>query len=159
MSDRDIPYWNFRQHPGTKGTGAITKWREKFKKYDEYAEIEFETVINNLSSIKNHQSWSDKDCRKMVGGWEDIYELRFSNKGGVPIRVFGFIRLEEREFVMLSGASHDQRKYDPSDIQKMTLTRRKEIVEGRELPIDFDFSFHEEEQNDDEYFKALLGIE
>lgn len=156
MSDQDGPYWRFTQYP-LEGKGAIDKWRKKCRHYDDYAEIEFEIIIKNLSSLKR-ESWSAPEYKTMAN-WDGIGELRFQNTAKKPLRVFGFHREEVRDFVMLAGAVEDNKKYDPADIRGICIRRKKDIELDRQTAIDFDFSNHGDQQDDDEYFKSLFGIE
>jgi hypothetical protein len=154
MNDENRPFWTFTQYPqGNKG--AITKWRKKCKKYDGYADLEFETVVNTLSALANKQLWSEPEYKVMTN-WEGIGELRFENEAGTPLRVFGFFREEEKEFVMLAGAVEDNRKYDPADIRKICIGRRNDIKLGRDVPVPFSFDDEDEELSDDDYIKQLF---
>lgn len=156
MSNEDRPLWKFKQYP-LSDKGVIDKWRKKCKEYDDYAENEFQTIVNTLSALKR-EHWSKPEYKGMVN-WPGIGELRFTNSGKTPLRVFGFHDEEGMEFIMLAGATKDNNKYDPSDIRDMCLGRKKDIELGRDTPIDFDFSDGEQEQDDDDYLKALLGLE
>jgi hypothetical protein len=154
MSSGNHPYWFFRQHPS--GDGVITRWRKKCPKYDDYAEIEFETVINTLKAIKNNRLWfDDPKLFKRMTNWEGLAELRFKNKAGKPLRVFGFFREEKQEFIMLGGAVEDNQKYDPSDIRDICIKRQKDILQERAIPIDFTFDDEEQEDDEDEYIRNL----
>src|SRR5205085_11302134 len=96
---------------------------------------------------------------KKMSSWGDIGELRFTNVAKTPLRVFGFHDDDAQDFVMLGGAVEDNKKYDPTDIRDICVGRKKGIEQGLDIPIDFDFSDGDEEQNDDDYLKALLGLE
>jgi len=158
MPGESRPYWTFKQYPISANNGAITKWLRKCKQVDGSAEIEFDTTIKTLAAIKNRQLWlQDRKLFKKMASWEDIYEVRFENAAGSPLRVFGFFRDEEREFVMLGGAVEDNQKYEPPDIRNICVGRRKDILQGRDTPIDFNFEDEvTEDDNDDEYIKALF---
>lgn len=166
MDNKDRPLWKFKQYPLTE-KGAIDRWRKKCREYDAYADAEFQTIVNILSSLKK-ELWTDPEYKqrgfsilpyKKMAAWGDIGELRFTNKAKSPLRVFGFHDDEAKEFIMLGGAVEDNQKYDPAEIRDICVGRKKGIEQGLDIPIDFDFSDEEGEQNDDEYLKALLGLE
>jgi hypothetical protein len=165
MSSSDQPYWKFRQYPISENNGAISKWRKKCKKYDDSADLEFETIVNVLSMMKNRHLWGDPEFKqrglntqpyKKMVSWPDIGELRFTNAAGSPLRVFGFFRDEEQEFVMLAGADKDNKKYNPADIRDICISRHSEIVKGGTEPIDFEFNDDEDNDDEDEYLAALF---
>ena len=150
MSGENEPYWKVKQYPLSNGKGAITRWLEKCKQYDSFAELELETLLNTLPALKNEKLWSMPEYRWMTN-MEDIGEWRFKSRNKVPLRIFGFFLPDKREHIMLLGAVEDNRKYDPKDALKTALSRRKEILEEIEIPISFSL---DEENNDDwNYFE------
>lgn len=164
MNNENRPYWKFTQYP-LANKGAIDKWRKKCKEYDDYADLEFQNILNILSALKK-ELWTDPEYKqrgfsilpyKKMVSWGDIGELRFTNKAKTPLRVFGFHRDESSEFVMLGAAVEDNKKYDPAEIRDICVGRKKDIDLGRDTPIDFDFSNGDGDENDDDYFKALFG--
>lgn len=146
MSGENQPYWTITQYPLFNGKGAISKWCGKCRQYDDFAELEFETLVQALSSLKNERLWSMPEYRWMTN-LEDIGEIRFRNKNKVPLRVFGFFLPDKQEYVMLLGAVEDNKTYDPKDAFKTAMARRKEVLDGIVEPIPF--SFEDEEENDD----------
>ncbi len=174
MTNEERPYWTFKQYPLDEKKGVVDKWRKKCRQYDPFAELEFETALNHLAALKNKMLWQDPDYRrheqsdekrlktqpyKQMTSWEDIGEIRFTNAAKTPLRVFGFHRDEEQEFVMLGAAVEDNRKYDPTNIREICIGNKKDITLDREKPMDFDFSNEEEDDDDDEYLRALLGLD
>lgn len=152
MANDEQPYWKFTQYPLAGDKGAIDKWRGKL---DGHAEVEFETVVKTLSSIKNKLLWGPPEY-KVMASWNGIGEIRFENAAGKPMRVFGFFRDEQQEFVMLAGGTHDGKKYDPSNIRDICIGRKKNIELGRDISIDFDFEYEDEEEDEDEYIRNLF---
>ncbi len=146
----DKPAWTFKEYVTDNGTSVISKWRRKAKKkglFDNAAESRLITAMDILGSLENTKLWDMPYYRKMVD-MEGIGEIRTKNKQGVPIRLFGTFLDEEKTFVILIAATHDQDVYDPQDAKETAVDRQMDVLKfGQEIAK---FKYNPDAPDDDD---------
>ena len=116
--------WQLRQYVSPMGRKAVDDWRKGLPAGVPRADLDA-----FLKNIVKERSWEYPVIGGLSGRHSCLTELRWRSKGK-PHRILGY-QLQEFEYLMLIGCTHDKKKYKPSDALETALRRRKDVEEGR----------------------------
>lgn len=155
MNVDDQSIWIFKEYVTDNGTAIVTKWYKKLKRsgqIDKAAESRLITALDTLSATTNALLWDVPYYKKMTD-LEGIGEIRFKNKQGLQLRIFGTFAKDEKVFALLIGAIEDQAAYEPTDARSTAADRRKDVFEFGQKLTKFEYNsarLEDDKGNEDE---------
>lgn len=121
VSDKRV--WAFVEYLTSGSRGAISKWVQNIQVE---AKDDFHDLLNHLEAAQR-DLWIRPDYDTLTP--PDVGEIRWKS-GGKQHRVLGFFKVEEKQYVMLIGATHKGRIYTPADAIKTARERKQDVLNG-----------------------------
>jgi hypothetical protein len=114
--------WKLLQYVSPNGRRVIEDWRKK-KLPVGAAQADLDTFLKNLAKL---EKWEPPFIEALQGArYKGLSELRWKS-GRVPYRILGY-QTGPKEYLMLIGCTHNQKKYDPADALETARRRRDQI--------------------------------
>ncbi|GEC14649.1 hypothetical protein [Nitrobacter winogradskyi] len=102
--------------------GSLNLW-QRWYDATTTAQGSHSSVFDNL---EGRDVWK-KPYSDILDKKNKIIEIRLTDAAKIEWRVLGFYGTARREFIVVAICNHKQKVYDPADVKKTAVKRKKEI--------------------------------
>lgn len=121
-----MKYWKFKDYCSPAGNNKIREWYEGL---GVDAQADCDTTLNDLAGTKNWEVPQINEFGRLQGKkWKPLGEVRWKT-ANVQHRIFGYFGADG-VFILLIGATHKQRVYQPRNALDDAAKRYRQVERG-----------------------------